>query len=157
MRPVITEEEFNERLKVKEKEVGSLESFQKGVSPNDDLEEYKRELRHRFMVCNEEQIKSIEKEENVWEVYDGIDNLSKDRKDEIVFFFRGYLQYYDQVTRNNAINHLLHFRFEEKKGRVIVYICPKPARVYNKPETCPPGTASFSSDPVPPKAPPPPY
>jgi hypothetical protein len=158
MKPVITEKELDEKIKQKEDELASGDSLKKGPSTNNLLDEYKKELHQCYAVFSSEHIKNnIEKEENVWEVYEGIENLNQKRKDEIDFFFRGYLAYYDEITRNNSINHLLHFKWDEIRGRAIVFICPKPARVFSNPETCPPATAGFSSDPVPPKAPPPPY
>jgi len=71
----------------------------------------------------------------------------------------GWLQYYDEITRNRATDHIIWFDWEDTKvwkdqaGGCRVYIYPSPRRKGAKGSS----TASFSSDPTNPTAPPPPY
>lgn len=103
----------------------------------------------------------IDDPENKWGAYEA-KGLSKAEKASFVYYFCGYLQYYDYVVRGNFINHALYFHWNDKEGEVVVYIDPKPVREIIKPSI---GEAALtaqqgsgvSSDPVAPKSPPPPY
>lgn len=150
MKLAISQEEFYKKRNEKEKEL--KKSPNKLTASYKDLTEFDNELNKCYKAYPK--LEDIEKEENLWDTYDA-KNFDAKQKESFKFYFCGYLQYYDEITRNNCIDHTLHFKWDEKKGQVHVYICPRPRKVHENPETCPP--AGHSSDPIPPKAPPPPY
>jgi hypothetical protein len=121
-----------------------------GLSEQDSDKLVTNELSKRYKQVN---LSELEEDKYIWDTYPIEVEYNDAEKTSFKFFFCGYLQYYDQITRNGAIDHVLHFKWE--KNLVTVYICPRPRRIDECPETCPPAT--LSSDPVPPKAPPPPY
>ncbi len=95
----------------------------------------------------------------IWDTYSAeqlggkkMDDFSDEQKTAFEFYVCGWLQYYDEITRNGAIHHLLYFKW--KFTDVDVYIAPKPDDA-KSPITSPSG--SPTSDPKSPTAPPPPY
>jgi hypothetical protein len=73
-------------------------------------------------------------------------------KDQFVAYMSGWLQYYDEVSRNDAIDHAAYFRWDV--DRVVVYIAPAPG---NSGSPIAPPAGRTSSDPQDPSSPPPPY
>ena len=106
----------------------------------------------------------IKNKDNRWDTY-STKNFSKDpakrevQMNEFIYYFCGYLQYYDQVVRGGFIDHSLYLDWDSKPGHVVVYIDPMPVRKVLEPEFSLSGTTTTagSSDPVSPKPPPPPY
>jgi hypothetical protein len=152
MKLAITEADFNKKRNKQEKILSSGRPSKKGASYMRLLNDFTNELKKCYKPYKS--LKEIEKEENLWDTYP-VQDFSPAKKESFTFYFCGWLQYYDEIVRNNAIDHTLHFKWDKGKGEVEVYICPRPRKVHEDPETCPP--ASNSSDPIPPKAPPPPY
>jgi hypothetical protein len=74
-------------------------------------------------------------------------------KDQFAAYLCGWLQYYDEIARNNAIDHTIYFDWQT--DRVVVYIAPPPHKTGDPPITAP--QAGMSSDPQDPDSPPPPY
>jgi hypothetical protein len=94
--------------------------------------------------------KELVSSKNEWGVYEAYD-FKDEQKNELEFYFCGWLQYYDEISRNNGIDHKIHFEWSDHD--VVVYIYPAPGSSLN-PITAPPAT---TSDPKSPTAPPPPY
>jgi hypothetical protein len=76
-----------------------------------------------------------------------------DKIDQEIYewFCCGYLWYYDEVTRNGAIDHAIYFDWDSPK-KVSIYLYPSPSRSRDKSLTAGGGGV----DPQPPPTPPPP-
>jgi hypothetical protein len=96
----------------------------------------------------------------IWDTYEakdfGVTNMgdfSDQQKDAFLYFLSGWLQYYDEITRNKAIKHIIYCQWNPEN--VKVYICPGPGTSESPIDpTKPP---SGTTDPKSPSAPPPPY
>ncbi len=126
--------------------VGAIKK--RGKDPNDPS------IRKAYKVFKDQQEleKQLEVSENEWGTYEAY-NFNDQQKNEFEFYFCGWLQYYDEISRNGGIDHTLYFKWSNTD--VVVYISPAPGNSLN-PITAPPATSS-TSDPKAPSAPPPPY
>jgi len=123
---------------------------QRGKDPKDPA------IKKAYKVFKDQQElkKQLENDENEWNTYEA-DNFNDQQKKEFEFYFCGWLQYYDEISRNGGIDHTLYFKWSSYD--VVVYISPAPGNSL-KPITGPPAAGStLTSDPKSPSAPPPPY
>jgi|SRR4030095_7598561 hypothetical protein len=106
----------------------------------------------------EDPLEYMKKNGGEWASYPYNDFLDPDiknnevLKDQFVAYMSGWLQYYDEVSRNNAIDHIAYFHWDT--DRVTVYIAPAPG---NASSPIVPPAGRTSSDPQDPSSPPPPY
>lgn len=132
--------------------------------PNPDVKDYKpvtpaQELfiqAYNVFDDKEQLEKLLEKRRNMWDRYSpaafhvkSFKDFTIQQKTSFEFYLCGWLQYYDQVVRNNRIDHTIHFKWTDQE--VFIYIYPPPAK---KMITGLP--ANRTSDPQSPKIPPPP-
>ena len=153
MRLVISKVEFDKKKWEIEKGVTVARASR---TKNDRIDELKR----TFVVLDPK----IKNEDHKWDTY-STKNFSndpdklKEEQNSFKYYFCGYLQYYDQVVRGGFVDHSLYLDWDSESGKVVVYIDPMPVKKVLEPEFSLSGTTTTvgSSDPVPPKAPPPPY
>ena len=99
----------------------------------------------------------FEKHGALWATYSAtefdvtnMDHFNDKQKESFRSYISGWVQYYDEITRNSAISHVLYFKWNS--DNVQIYMCPKPNESDHPIK--PPGT---TTDPKSPSAPPPPY
>ena len=110
--------------------------------------------------------KDMEVGKNIWVVHQFEEFLDDIGQKAYQDFVCGFLHYYDTELRNGSIDHIVHFKWEQRqtaqgKNYVTVYLNPPPrltpAHPKFKPgEPNPPGSFGSITDPPPPTGPPPP-
>src|SRR4051812_35055161 len=91
--------------------------------------------------------KELVDDENQWADFPA-PGFSQGQRNELEFYFCGWLQYYDEIIRSNGIDHKIHFEWNDLK--VVVYLYPAPGRTPLSPLTGPPSATSDPKSPTPP-------
>lgn len=158
MKIAITEKELNKKkVHHAENEKSDPQKFKKDVAKAYTAHVKTKEGITKFVKPSD--ISSFMKQDvNEWGRYP-LSQLKGIPREQFQSYCCGWLQYYDEITRNRATDHIIWFDWKDtkvwkdQKGGCRVYIYPAPRRKGAKGSS----TASFSSDPTNPTAPPPPY
>jgi len=123
-----------------------------------DNQKFKKAVSRAYKVYDKDPLEYMKKNGGEWANYSYNDFLDPDiknnegLKDQFVAYMSGWLQYYDEISRNGGIDHTAYFHWDT--DRVIVYLAPAPGDA-SSPILPPAGRTS--SDPQDPSTPPPPY